>query len=249
MSNKLSPLELQKFREYSKDPYHFISECCKLSDPIRGLIPIKIRQYQALVISDLEYLEQSETYRLAALAKGRQLGITSIAFCYALWRLIFRRNFTVGLVSSSSISLPIFERIYKALPQFIKDFCPISVSTKKVINFENGSKLLLIKHFHDVHSTNFDLGLVDEAAFCLNQMLYDCMFPNFKKLFVFGTPTFTDTTFYSIWDSLPPEQKRTITTEARITEGVMTEHQLDVLTRKMDQTSYSREIMGIFCDY
>lgn len=249
MSNKLSPLDLQKFRAYSKDPYLFISECCKLSDPIYGLIPIKIRQYQSLVISDLEYLEESKTYRLAALAKGRQLGITSITFCYALWRLIFKRNYTIGLVSQSQVSLSVFGRLYTDLPQFIKDLCPIFVSTKKAINFENGSRLLLIKHFDDVHSTSFDLGLVDEAALCLNKMLYECMFPNFKKLYVFGTPTFTDTTFYSIWNSLPPEQKRTITIEAKITEGVMTEHQLDVLTRKMDQTSYSREIMGIFCDY
>lgn len=249
MSNKLSPLDLQKFRAYSKDPYLFISECCKLNDPIRGLIPFKLRQYQALVVSDLEFLEQSRTYSLAALAKGRQLGITSITLCYVLWRLIFRRDFIIGLISQSPISLSIFGRIYKDLPQFIKDFCPIVYSTNNRYLFANGSKLLLVKSFHDIKGQGFDLGLVDEAALCLNKMLYECMFPNFKKLYVFGTPTFTDTTFYSIWNSLPPEQKRTITVEAKITEGVMTEHQLDVLTRKMDQTSYSREIMGIFCDY
>ena len=77
MSYQLTKKEITKeILKAGKDPVYFINNYCKISHPMKGLIPFKLYDYQEDLISDFN------DYRFSIILKARQLGISTITAAF-----------------------------------------------------------------------------------------------------------------------------------------------------------------------
>ena len=61
---------LQEILKSGKDPVYFIKNYCKISHPMKGLIPFRLYPFQEDVIRDFN------DYRFNVINKARQLGLS-----------------------------------------------------------------------------------------------------------------------------------------------------------------------------
>jgi hypothetical protein len=87
MSYQLTKKEVTKeVLKSGKDPVYFINNYCKISHPMKGLIPFKLYDYQEDLIHDFN------DYRFNVILKARQLGISTITAAYVVWMMMFHRD-------------------------------------------------------------------------------------------------------------------------------------------------------------
>ena len=87
MSYQLTKKEIIKeVVKSGKDPVYFIRSYCKISHPLRGLIPFETYSFQ----DDL--LHEFNDHRFNVILKARQLGISTITAAYIAWMMMFHRD-------------------------------------------------------------------------------------------------------------------------------------------------------------
>jgi len=87
MSYQLTKSEITKeILKCGKDPVYFINNYCKISHPMKGLIPFRLYDYQDSLIQDFN------DYRFNIILKARQLGISTITAGYVVWMMMFHRG-------------------------------------------------------------------------------------------------------------------------------------------------------------
>ena len=87
MSLKLSKQEIIKeILKCGKDPLYFINNYCRISHPLKGLIPFNTYPYQDELVKDFN------DYRFTVILKARQLGISTISAAYAVWFMLFHKE-------------------------------------------------------------------------------------------------------------------------------------------------------------
>ena len=67
--------------KYGKDPQFFGDNYCRISHPLKGLIPFKTFDYQ-------KDLKDFNDYRFDIILKARQLGISTISAEYIVWFML-----------------------------------------------------------------------------------------------------------------------------------------------------------------
>lgn len=83
-----------RWRRYARDPFAFIEECLWVPAPTEsGRARFVLYDYQR------DGLEALLTSRFVVVLKARQLGWTTLAMAYALWKLLFRPGTNILLVS------------------------------------------------------------------------------------------------------------------------------------------------------
>ena len=164
MSHQLSKKQrLQEILKAGKDPVYFISNYCKISHPMRGLIPFRLYPFQEDIIRDFN------DYRFNVINKARQLGLSSSAAAYIAWMLLFHREKNVLVVatklSTATNLVKKVKYIFKNLPDWMM-ISRIEIDNRTSFELANGSQIKASSTSGDAgRSEALTLLVVDEAAF------------------------------------------------------------------------------------
>ncbi len=77
-----------------KNPVYFIKNYCKISHPLKGVIPFSLYEYQEDLVKDFN------DHRFTVIVKARQLGISTVTAAYIVWLMLFYRDKNVMVVAT-----------------------------------------------------------------------------------------------------------------------------------------------------
>jgi hypothetical protein len=112
--------KVQEILRAGKDPVYFIKNYCKISHPMRGLIPFKLYPFQEEAIRDFN------DYRFNVILKARQLGISTTAAAYISWMLLFHRDKNVLVVATKLATAANLVKKVKSIFKNLPDWMMIS---------------------------------------------------------------------------------------------------------------------------
>lgn len=150
--------------EYVKcfeDPLYFAEKYMKIVHPSKGLIPIRLFDYQK------ETLEAFQDHDRIILTTGRQMGKTTVATAIILHYILFNQHKTVALLSNKAASaFEILSRIrlaYEELPMWLQ--AGVLTWNKGSIELENGCKCFAAaSSSSSIRGRSIALLYIDEAA-------------------------------------------------------------------------------------
>ena len=90
MDIKQQILEIKKCKE---SIVYFIENYCYIQHPVEGVIPFKLYEFQR------EVLREFTSHRFNIVNKSRQIGLSTLTACYALWYALFHKNKTITIIS------------------------------------------------------------------------------------------------------------------------------------------------------
>jgi hypothetical protein len=163
MSYQLTKKEITKeILKCGKDPVYFINNYCKISHPMKGLIPFKLYDYQEGLIEDFN------DYRFNIILKARQLGISTITAGYVVWLMMFHRNKNVLVVATKYHTAANLVKKVKAIIQYLPEWIQMAkviVDNRASFELGNGSQIKASSTSVDAgRSEALSLLVVDEAA-------------------------------------------------------------------------------------
>jgi len=163
MAFKLSKQEIVKeIVKCGKDPQFFIDNYCRISHPLRGLIPFKTYDYQKDLLKDFN------DYRFNIILKARQLGISTISAGYIVWFMLFHRDKNILVIATKFGTAANLVRKVKSIMKHLPDWIKISkIVTDNKTSFElsNGSQIKAGTTSGDAgRSEALSLLVIDEAA-------------------------------------------------------------------------------------
>ena len=77
-----------------KDPVYFLNKYTKIQHPTRGLIPFETFDFQDTTLDDFRQ------HRFNIVLKSRQLGISTLTACYAVWLACFYKDKNVLVIAT-----------------------------------------------------------------------------------------------------------------------------------------------------
>ena len=164
MVHELSKKEIVKeIIKSGKEPIYFINNYCKISHPLKGLIPFKTFNYQ----DDL--LKNFNDHRFTVILKARQLGISTIVAAYVVWLMLFHRDKNILVMatkfSTAANLVKKVKAIMRNLPPWIR-IADISVDNRtRSFELSNGSQIKATSTSGDAgRSEALSLLVIDEAA-------------------------------------------------------------------------------------
>ncbi|RYF11345.1 MAG: hypothetical protein EOO77_19565, partial [Oxalobacteraceae bacterium] len=145
-----------------EDPFFFIASFVKVQHPMRGALPLELYPFQKDLIA--AFHGQRNTIALTA----RQMGKTTCAAAYLLWKAMFTPDTTILITANKLVqALEIMDRIryaYENLPDHIR--AGIVEYNKGTIAFDNGSKIVSRATSSDAgRGLSISLLYCDEFAF------------------------------------------------------------------------------------
>jgi hypothetical protein len=122
----------------AKDPVFFAEKFVKIQHPTRGSIPLKLFDYQKKMLNTFN------SYKYCIVLTARQMGKTTCACAYILWKAIFNEDQTILIAANKlSSALEIMQRIryiYEECDEYIKP--GVTVYNKTSIEFDNRSRII-----------------------------------------------------------------------------------------------------------
>lgn len=145
-----------------EDPFFFIARFVKVQHPMKGALPLKLYPFQEDLIR--AFHGQRNTIALTA----RQMGKTTCAAAYLLWKAMFTPDTTILITANKLVqALEIMDRIryaYENLPDHIR--AGITEYNKGTVAFDNGSKIVSRATSSDAgRGLSISLLYCDEFAF------------------------------------------------------------------------------------
>jgi hypothetical protein len=160
-----TPDMVKEYLKCSKDPVYFAETYMKIVHVDRGLIPLKLFDYQKRMINLMA------ENRFVISAQSRQSGKTTTACAFILWYIIFNADKTVGMLANKGeTAREILSRVklaYQYLPKWMQH--GIVDFNKGSFVLENNSKVIAASTSNDnVRGFSFSFILLDETAFIEN---------------------------------------------------------------------------------
>lgn len=145
-----------------EDPMYFLRNFMKIQHPLKGAIPFEPYPFQ------IDMIRAFHDNRFTVALTARQMGKTTCAAGYLLWRAMFTPDTTILLTANKlSQALEIMERIrycYENLPNHIR--CGITEYNKGNVGFDNGSRIISRATSTDAgRGLSISLLYLDEFAF------------------------------------------------------------------------------------
>jgi hypothetical protein len=145
-----------------RDPVYFIRNYCKISHPMRGLIPFETYEFQD------ELLREFNDHRFNVILKARQLGISTVTAAYIAWMMIFHRDKNILVVATkfgtASNLVKKVKQIIKHLPSWVR-ISDVSIDNRTSFELSNGSQIKASSTSGDAgRSEALSLLVIDEAA-------------------------------------------------------------------------------------
>lgn len=155
----------EEYKACLASPEYFIRKFCKIQHPQRGRIPFDLYSYQSKTIHDFD------DHRYNIILKGRQIGISTVVACYALWLMLFHRDKNVLVIATKQDTAKnLITKVHFAfdnLPVYLKVEC--IEDNKLSLKFKNGSHIKAATASDDSgRSEALSLLILDEAAFIKN---------------------------------------------------------------------------------
>lgn len=148
----------------ANDPLYFIEKYVKIQHPMKGRVPFRVYPFQRELISAFH-----ENRRVVALT-ARQMGKTTCAAAFLLWKAMFVPDTTILLAANKQVqALEIMDRIrfaYENLEEYNWLRAGIVEYNKGTIKFDNGSKIVSRATTADAgRGLSITLLYLDEFAF------------------------------------------------------------------------------------
>ena len=149
MAFKLSKQEIVKeIVKCGKDPQFFIDNYCRISHPLRGLIPFKTYDYQKDLLKDFN------DYRFNIILKARQLGISTISAGYIVWFMLFHRDKNILVVATKFGTAANLVRKVKSIMKHLPEWIKISkIDAEPYLQPSEDSTREITRKFLAQHST------------------------------------------------------------------------------------------------
>jgi hypothetical protein len=158
--------QVKEIIKCGKDASYFINNYIKIQHPTRGLIEFDTYDFQDKCI--LDFVD----HRFNIILKSRQLGISTLTACYAVWLASFYKDKSILVIATK---LAVAQNFIKKVKTAIKSMpswllLPEIVSANKQgVEFSNGSTIKAVPTSDDAgRSEALSLLIVDEAAFIRN---------------------------------------------------------------------------------
>jgi len=163
MAYRLTKKEIVKeILKSGKDPAYFINNYCRISHPMKGLIPFKTYPYQDDLLRDFN------DYRFNVILKARQLGISTICAAYCVWFMLYHKEKNILVLATKLSTATNLVRKVKAIMKSLPDWLRISdiiVDNRTSFELSNGSIIKAASTSGDAgRSEALSLLVVDEAA-------------------------------------------------------------------------------------
>lgn len=157
-----TPEMLQEFLKCAEDPVYFAEKYIQIVHVDRGLIPIKLYDYQK------EIVEKITNNRRVTVVTSRQAGKTTTAAAIILHYILFNDHKTVALLANKGdAAREILDRIklsYESLPDWLQQ--GVVEWNKGSIELENGCKVIAAATSSSaIRGKSISLLYIDEAAF------------------------------------------------------------------------------------
>ena len=154
---------MQEIVRCGRDPVYFTNTYARISEPMRGLIPFDLYDFQKQALKDFTQ------HRFSVILKARQLGISTTVAAYVCWLMLFQREKNVLVVatklSTATNLVKKIKSIHKHLPPWLK-IADISINNRTSFELSNGSQVKASSTSGDAgRSEALSLLVVDEAAF------------------------------------------------------------------------------------
>jgi len=153
---------LKEIVKCGKDPSYFINNYCKISHPMKGLIPFKTYPFQDDVIQDFK------DYRFNIILKGRQLGISTTTAAYVVWLMLFHRDKNVLVIATKFATAANLVKKVKNIMQNVPPWLRIAnikIDNRTSFVLSNGSEVKAASTSGDAgRSEALSLLVIDEAA-------------------------------------------------------------------------------------
>lgn len=183
--------KISEFVKCSKDPAHFAEKYINIVHVDRGLIPIKLYDYQRDIIDKIT------NHRRCAVVTSRQAGKTTTAVCVILHYVLFNDHKTVALLANKGdAAREILDRVkiaYEALPKWLQQ--GVVEWNKGSVEFENGCKIIASATSSSaIRGKSISLLYIDETAFVENwDEFFASVFPTISsgkttKILLTSTP-------------------------------------------------------------
>ncbi|MCX8008261.1 MAG: terminase family protein [Patescibacteria group bacterium] len=148
------------------DPAYFIGKYAKIRHPIKGLVDFHLWDFQREILYDFM------NYRNNLYVKSRQLGLSTLVACYAVWFAFFHKHKSVLILAiKRDVASNLLKKVklaYYELPEFLQRIHPISGDgdNASTLRLTNGSEIKCESTTTKaVRSEALSLLILDEAAF------------------------------------------------------------------------------------
>ena len=170
---------LQEYLKCAQDPIYFAEKYIQIVHVDRGLIPIRLYDYQKEIITKLT------NNRRVAVVTSRQAGKTTTAAAIILHYILFNDHKTVALLANKGdAAREILDRIklsFESLPDWLQQ--GVVEWNKGSIELENGCKVLAAATSSSaIRGKSISLLYIDEAAFVENwDQFFASVFPTISS--------------------------------------------------------------------
>jgi hypothetical protein len=164
--SKTKQKQIKEIVKCGKDPVYFLNKYVKIQHPTKGLIDFDTFDFQDVVLEDFV------AHRFNVVLKSRQLGISTLTACYAVWLACFYKDKNVLVIATKlAVAQNFIKKVKTALrsmPAWLM-LPSITSANKQGVEFSNGSTIKAVPTSDDAgRSEALSLLIVDEAAFIRN---------------------------------------------------------------------------------
>lgn len=199
---RLGDRHIEELRRCTLDPVYFVSHWVKVQHPVKGAVPFRLYDYQ------IDMIRAFERYQWVVAMTARQMGKTSTAAAYMLWRAMFRPDQMILIAANKERqALEVMQRVryaYEMLPNWLK--CGAPTYNKGSIEFDNGSRIISCATSEDTgRGYAVSLLYLDEFAFVrptIATEFWTSIQPTLStggSCIITSTPNFDDDQFARIW--------------------------------------------------
>jgi len=146
----------------ANDPVHFMRKYCIIQHPMKGKIYFHLYPFQERTLHSLR------DNRFNVILKSRQMGISTLTAGYALWCMLFKKDFNILVIATTQeVAKNLVTKVrvmHENLPSWLKGN---TVSDNKLsLSFKNGSQIKAVSSAGTAgRSEALSLLIIDEAAF------------------------------------------------------------------------------------
>ena len=172
MSNAKKSLKEIIRDEYIKcanDPVHFMKKYCIIQHPMKGKIYFHLYAFQERTLNTLS------NNRFNVILKSRQMGISTLTAGYALWCMLFKKDFNILVIATTQeVAKNLVTKVrvmHDNLPSWLKG---TTVSDNKLsLSFKNGSQIKAVSSAGTAgRSEALSLLIIDKTVFLTLFIIY-----------------------------------------------------------------------------
>lgn len=162
---KRNPVQQKEWDKCKSNPIYFITKYCYITHATKGVIKFNLWDFQIELIKKL----LNPDYRMTAIVKSRQLGISTVMAGFALWLVNFYPAKKVAIVATDAkVSKKLHQKVklmYENIPEFLRE--QYEKNNETVLMLRNQSEVEAFAHNKNkgVRSISGTLIIMDEAQF------------------------------------------------------------------------------------